>query len=158
MAINLIHITEGKPVPGSIVEGTRGILERIQQAADLLMWEECLKYESMNLTRNLDELTGGLMTIINSVAENVRFYRTDFIHDLLCMNRIISSLEAVSLLHELPFYIIGMRDYGVDHWAYMESRLKEPKGYDVYSDVYLLTIVDGFENTCIKTYRAKGRR
>ena len=158
MAIDLSTIMEGKPIPKELHPATSETIGNICRTAEPFLWKVADDFYSTEDTRDLDDLASALAVIMNAVAQEVVGYRTDFIHDILNMQRIMRELEFVELLHQLPVYIIGIRKYGTDHWAFIHSRM-ESEGYEVYAAIYLVTFRDdGMGQTHMKVYRAVGMK
>ena len=156
--VQLSYITQNAQIPANVEPYVYVYLKAIWECADKFLWRKEDDFVSSTISRRLDDLAGGFNTLLNAFVECVKFYRTDLIYDMTLMHHILGGLGCIDLLHELPVFIIGLRESGTDSFAFIESRLKNGQMKE-YEKILLLTLRDtDFAETVLTTYICEGRR
>lgn len=158
--VQLSYITQNAEIPANVEPDAYEFLQKVRDTANEFKWEKVHDYMSYGQTRRMDELAAGFDRILNAFTQEVQYYRTDIIHDIMQIAWIIGSLKLVDLEHELPIFILGLRKYGTDNHVFVASRINnEFAGLDEYTSIFLLTLRDtDYDETVLTTYICKGRR
>ena len=158
--VQLSYITQNAEIPANINPDAYTFLQKVRSTADNFNWHKVGDYMTYGQTRRMDELAPAFRSILDAFTQEVQFYRTDIIYDIMQIAWIVGSLGCVDLEHELPVFIIGLRKYGTDNHAFILSRLtSDALSTDEYTSIFLLTLKDtGMDETVMTTYVSKGRR
>ena len=128
----------------------------VQPIAEMLEWAQTYSghVDPRSGLRSNADCVGG---ILDSMAEHTKAYRTDIVYDLCALHDAIHSFPSrPDCDTETPVYVIGIRENGIDHAAFVHSRLKNRSRAEYLGGIWLITLTQESETRIsVKVYRAK---